>query len=61
MLSGGEVVRVTAIGPTVLVSVQNCVWKFQYKIIGISKLEVENRFIDYFDKNTEIYQNNNNP
>ncbi len=24
--------------------------------IGISKLEVENRFIDYFDKNTEIYK-----
>ena len=25
-------------------------------IIGISKLEVENSFINYFDKNTEIYQ-----
>ena len=25
-------------------------------LIGISKLEVENRFIDYFDKNTEIYK-----
>ena len=38
VLLGGEVVRVTAIGPTVSVGVQNCVWKFQYKIIGISKL-----------------------
>jgi hypothetical protein len=25
-------------------------------LIGTSKLEVENRFIDYFDKDTEIYQ-----
>jgi len=25
-------------------------------IVGISKLEVENSFINYFDKNTEIYQ-----
>lgn len=25
-------------------------------IFGASKLEVENRFIDYFDKNTEIHQ-----
>ena len=25
-------------------------------LIGISRLEVENRFIDYFDKSTEIYQ-----
>ena len=25
-------------------------------LIGISKLEVENRFIDYFDKETEIYK-----
>ena len=38
VLLGGEVVRVTAIGPTVSVGVQNCVWKFQYKIIAISKL-----------------------
>ena len=29
---------------------------FLVLIIGISKLEVENRFIDYFDKNTEIYK-----
>ncbi len=27
-----------------------------FSIIGISKLEVENSFINYFDKNTEIYQ-----
>jgi len=27
-----------------------------YSIIGISKLEVENCFIDYFHKNTEIYK-----
>lgn len=25
-------------------------------LLGISRLEVENRFIDYFDKSTEIYQ-----
>jgi hypothetical protein len=25
-------------------------------IVGISKLEVENSFINYFDKNTEIYK-----
>ena len=25
-------------------------------IVGISKLEVENSFINYFDKNSEIYQ-----
>ena len=25
-------------------------------VIGISKLEVENSFINYFDKNTEIYK-----
>ena len=29
---------------------------FLVLIIGISKLEVENRFIDYFDKDTEIYK-----
>ncbi len=27
-----------------------------FSIIGISKLEVENSFINYFDKNTEIYK-----
>ena len=25
-------------------------------VVGISKLEVENSFINYFDKNTEIYK-----
>ena len=25
-------------------------------LVGASRLEVENRFIDYFDKNTEIHQ-----
>ena len=25
-------------------------------IVGISKLEVENSFINYFDKKTEIYK-----
>jgi hypothetical protein len=29
---------------------------FLILLIGTSKLEVENRFIDYFDKDTEIYQ-----
>ena len=27
-----------------------------FSITGISKLEVENSFINYFDKNTEIYK-----
>ena len=27
-------------------------------LIGISKLEVENSFINYFDKETEIYKGN---
>ena len=27
-----------------------------FSVIGISKLEVENSFINYFDKNTEIYK-----
>ena len=27
-----------------------------FSIIGISKLEVENSFINYFDKETEIYK-----
>ena len=27
-----------------------------FSIVGISKLEVENSFINYFDKNTEIYK-----
>ena len=27
-----------------------------FSIIGISKLEVENSFINYFNKNTEIYK-----
>ena len=29
---------------------------FAVLLIGISKLQVENRFIDYFDKDTEIYK-----
>ena len=29
---------------------------FSILIFGMSKLEVENRFIDYFDESTEIYQ-----
>ena len=27
-----------------------------FSIVGISKLEVENSFINYFDKETEIYK-----
>ena len=27
-----------------------------FSVVGISKLEVENSFINYFDKNTEIYK-----
>ena len=38
--------------PVLLVSVALCV----AVAVGVSRLEVENRFIDYFKKTTEIYQ-----
>ncbi len=40
-------------GPTILII--SCL-TFIISIIGISKLEVENSFIDYFKENTEIYR-----
>jgi predicted RND superfamily exporter protein len=40
-------------GPTILII--SCM-TFIISIIGISKLEVENSFIDYFKENTEIYR-----
>ena len=35
-------------GPTIIILI--------FSLIGISKLEVENSFINYFDKETEIYK-----
>jgi len=35
-------------GPTIIILI--------FSLVGISKLEVENSFINYFDKETEIYQ-----
>ncbi len=33
-----------------------CVLALAYSLVGISLLKVENRFIDYFDESTDIYQ-----